>query len=152
MQLPGVAMTREPRRFYPNRALAATVMGHAGSDGGGLDGVELALDKTLRGTTSSVQGVRDALGREIAIDGALDTPSTAGSDVVLTIDRYLTFITERALAAGAAEHHAKGAIAIMMGTQPPMTCPKTCASALGVHLLLDDMTGIKDGRARRLAQ
>ncbi|HVV17487.1 MAG TPA: penicillin-binding transpeptidase domain-containing protein [Polyangia bacterium] len=114
MQLPGVAMTREPRRFYPNRALAATVMGHAGSDGGGLDGVELALDKTLRGTTSSVQGVRDALGREIAIDGALDTPSTAGSDVVLTIDRYLTFITERALAAGAAEHHARGAIAIMM--------------------------------------
>ncbi|HVV17493.1 MAG TPA: penicillin-binding transpeptidase domain-containing protein [Polyangia bacterium] len=114
MQLPGVAMTREPRRFYPNRTLAATVMGHAGSDGGGLDGVELALDKMLRGTTSSVQGVRDALGREIAIDGALETPSTAGSDVVLTIDRYLTFITERALAAGAAEHHAKGAIAIMM--------------------------------------
>ena len=61
-----------------------------------------------------MQGVRDALGREIAIDGALDTPSTAGSDVVLTIDRYLTFITERAMAAGAAEHHAKGAIAIMM--------------------------------------
>ena len=30
------------------------------------------------------------------------------------LDRYLTFITERALAAGAAEHHAKGAIAIMM--------------------------------------
>ncbi len=33
---------------------------------------------------------------------------------MLTIDRYLTFITERALAAGAAEHHAKGAVAIMM--------------------------------------
>src|SRR6185312_14098380 len=113
MKLPGLAMTREPRRFYPNRTLAATVMGRAGSDGGGLDGVELALDKALRGTTSSVQGIRDALGREIAVDG-VDAPSTAGSDVVLTLDRYLTFITERALAAGAAEHHAKGAISIMM--------------------------------------
>jgi cell division protein FtsI (penicillin-binding protein 3) len=111
---PGMAFTREPRRFYPNRSLAATVMGHAGSDGGGLDGVELALDKHLRGTTSSVQGVRDALGRDIAVDGTMDAPSTSGSDAVLTIDRYLTFITERALAAGATEHHAKGAVAIMM--------------------------------------
>jgi cell division protein FtsI (penicillin-binding protein 3) len=33
LDLPGLAFTREPRRFYPNRTLAATVMGHAGSDG-----------------------------------------------------------------------------------------------------------------------
>jgi len=117
--LPGIAFTREPRRFYPNRTLAATIMGHAGSEGNGLEGIELALDKQLRGTSSSVQGMRDALGREIALegsgDGSGDAPgTTAGSDVVLTIDRYLTFITERALAAGAAEHHAKGAIAMMM--------------------------------------
>jgi cell division protein FtsI (penicillin-binding protein 3) len=114
MGLPGVATTHEPRRFYPNRGLAATVMGHAGSDGGGLDGVELALDRELRGTSSSVQGVRDALGRDIAVDGNRDPAATAGRDVMLTIDRYLTFITERALQAGAAEHHAKGAMAIVM--------------------------------------
>jgi cell division protein FtsI (penicillin-binding protein 3) len=117
--LPGIAFTREPRRFYPNRTLAATIMGHAGSEGNGLEGIELALDKALRGTSSSVQGMRDALGRDIALEGAGDGPvdgpgSTAGSDVVLTIDRYLTFITERALAAGAAEHHAKAAVAIVM--------------------------------------
>jgi cell division protein FtsI (penicillin-binding protein 3) len=114
LRLPGMAFTREPRRFYPNRNLAATVMGRSGADGNGLDGVELALDKQLRGTTSSVQGVRDALGRDIAVEGTVEGPSTSGGDAVLTIDRYLTFITERALAAGAAEHHAKGAVAIMM--------------------------------------
>jgi cell division protein FtsI (penicillin-binding protein 3) len=115
--LPGIAFTREPRRFYPNRTLAATIMGHAGSEGNGLEGIELALDKHLRGTSSSVQGMRDALGREIALEGSGDgdgSASTAGADVVLTIDRYLTFITERALAAGAAEHHAKAAIAMVM--------------------------------------
>jgi cell division protein FtsI (penicillin-binding protein 3) len=117
--LPGVAFTREPRRFYPNRTLAATVMGHAGSEGNGLEGIELALDRHLRGTPSSVQGMRDALGREIALepsgDGTADGPaSTTGSDVVLTIDRYLTFITERALAEGMARHRAKAAIAVMM--------------------------------------
>jgi cell division protein FtsI (penicillin-binding protein 3) len=117
--LPGVAFAREPRRFYPNRTLASTVMGHAGSEGNGLEGIELALDKQLRGTSSSVQGMRDALGRDIALevstDGSVDgSASTAGSDVVLTIDRYLTFVTERALAAGAAAHRAKGAVAVMM--------------------------------------
>ena len=117
--LPGIAFAREPRRFYPNRTLAATIMGHAGSEGNGLEGIELALDRQLRGTSTSVQGMRDALGRDIALDVSTDgsadgPPTTAGSDVVLTIDRYLTFITERALAAGATEHRAKAAIAIVM--------------------------------------
>jgi cell division protein FtsI (penicillin-binding protein 3) len=58
--------------------------------------------------------MRDALGRDIVVDGAVEAPSTAGSDVVLTIDRYLTFVTERALAAAAAEHQVKGAVSIMM--------------------------------------
>jgi cell division protein FtsI (penicillin-binding protein 3) len=114
LQLPGVAFTREPRRFYPNRTLAATVMGQAGSDGRGLDGVELAMDRYLRGTSSSVQGVRDALGRELYVEGTSDGPNGAGSDVLLTIDRYLTFITERAIADAAARHHAKAVIAVMM--------------------------------------
>ena len=57
LALPGVAFVKEPRRFYPNRSLAATVMGLAGSDGRGLDGVELALDKQLDG--DDVVGRRD---------------------------------------------------------------------------------------------
>ena len=117
LNLPGVAFTREPRRFYPNRGLAATVMGTAGSDGRGLDGVELAFDSYLRGSGSSVQGVRDALGRELYVESATDTSSAAGSDVVLTIDRYLTFITERAIADAAVRTHAKAVVAVMMDPQ-----------------------------------
>ncbi|HSZ81103.1 MAG TPA: penicillin-binding transpeptidase domain-containing protein, partial [Polyangia bacterium] len=83
----------------------------------GLDGVELALDKQLAGTTSSVVGIRDALGRDLAVDGMPDTPTGAGSDVVLTIDRYLTFVTERALADGQARTHAKDVTAIVMNPQ-----------------------------------
>src|SRR5215831_11894244 len=78
--LPGIAFAREPRRFYPNRTLAATIMGHAGSEGNGLEGIELALDRQLRGTSSSVQGMRDALGRDIALeasgDGSPDGPAS----------------------------------------------------------------------------
>jgi cell division protein FtsI (penicillin-binding protein 3) len=114
LALPGLAFVKEPRRFYPNRSLAATVMGLAGSDGRGLDGVELALDKQLSGTTSSVVGIRDALGRDLVVEGMPETPSGAGSDVVLSIDRYLTFITERAIADGQTRTHAKDVVAIVM--------------------------------------
>ena len=117
LALPGVAFTREPRRFYPNRGLAATVMGTSGSDGRGLDGVELSFDAYLRGSGSSVQGVRDALGRELFVESASDTTSAAGSDVVLTLDRYLTFVTERAIADAAAQHHAKAVVAVVMDPQ-----------------------------------
>jgi cell division protein FtsI (penicillin-binding protein 3) len=112
--LPGMAFVREPRRFYPNRMLAATVMGHSGTDGRGLDGVELAMDKDLRGQSSSVQGVRDALGRQLFVDGMGDAGNGVGDDVVLTIDRYLTFVTERALAEAQERHHARSVIAVMM--------------------------------------
>ena len=104
-----MAFTREPRRFYPNRTLAATVMGHAGSEGSGLEGVELAFDSAA--ARHVVVGAGDA-GRAGARHGRSTAPSmgpsTAGSDVVLTIDRYLTFITERALASAAAEHQRQG--------------------------------------------
>ena len=145
--LPGMAFAREPRRFYPNRTLAATVMGRAGSDGTGLDGVELAFDKQLRGTTSSVVGIRDALGREIAVDGAVEAPSTSGSDTVLTIDRYLTFITERALANGVAAHHAKAAMAIMMD---PRT-GEVLAMASVPTFNPNEPGGAADGEARNRA-
>ena len=112
--LPGVAFVREPRRFYPNRMLAATVMGHAGTDGRGLDGVELSMDKTLRGQISSVQGERDALGRELFMDGVGGAGNGVGSDVILTIDRYLTFITERAIAEAQERHHARAVIAVLL--------------------------------------
>lgn len=114
LALPGVALAREPRRFYPNRTLAATVMGHAGSDGRGLDGLELAFDKALSGTASSVQGVRDALGRDLMVDGMVDADAGAGRDVTLTIDRYLTFITERALGEAVQRTRAKAAVSITL--------------------------------------
>ena len=71
--LPGIAFTREPRRFYPNRTLAATIMGHAGSEGNGLDGVELALDKAA--ARHGVVGAGDAgrAGARHRLEGTGDT-------------------------------------------------------------------------------
>lgn len=114
LQLPGVNFRSEPRRFYPLRSLGATIIGHAGSDGRGLEGIELEYEKYLRGHESVFQGVKDALGRELLLDGSLDTSESMGQDVVLTLDSYLTLVTETALAKAVKEHNAKAAMAVMM--------------------------------------
>src|SRR5690606_13662595 len=47
--LPGVYLTPEPRRFYPGRRLAGPLLGFAGIDGRGLDGLELTMNDLLAG-------------------------------------------------------------------------------------------------------
>jgi cell division protein FtsI (penicillin-binding protein 3) len=110
----GVGLRKEPRRVYPNGALAATVIGHAGLDGKGLEGVELGFDKELQGTGMEVVGVHDRLGRDLLVDGAIDSSSSAGKDLVLSLDRYLTYETERILAETVAKHNAKAGMSVMI--------------------------------------
>jgi hypothetical protein len=45
-----------------------------------------------------VQGLRDGKGRGLLLEGLADRKSTAGKDVVLTLDSYLTFVAHTALA------------------------------------------------------
>src|SRR5262249_35487626 len=68
LKLPGVAFRAEPKRFYPLRTTAATVIGYADSEGQGIEGIERSFDEYLRGNPTIVHGVRDALGRELLVD------------------------------------------------------------------------------------
>ena len=112
--LPGVGMRKEPRRVYPSGTLAATVVGHAGLDGKGLEGVELGFDSALHGSGIELVGVHDRLGRDLLINGAIDSASTAGKDLVLSLDRYLTYETERVLAETVRKHNAKAGMSVMI--------------------------------------
>ena len=114
LELPGVGTRKEPRRVYPNGALAATVVGHAGLDGKGLEGVELGFEKSLHGAGMEVVGVHDRLGRDLLVDGAIDSSSVAGKDLILSLDRYLTFETERIVAETVQKHNAKAGMAVMI--------------------------------------
>lgn len=96
LELKGVFITQESRRFYPNHGLGGTVVGFAGLDAKGLEGVELAQDRWLRGTTARVAGLRDALGRPVLSEGFKQAPST-GHDVWLTLDKFIQHQTEAAL-------------------------------------------------------
>jgi cell division protein FtsI (penicillin-binding protein 3) len=117
LHLPGIYLTKEPRRYYPGRALGGLVVGWAGLDGRGLEGLELRYDKELRGSPAEVQGLRDALGREVLPLGLGDAAAQAGHDLVTTIDSFIQYRLERALEDGVTKHHARAGSAIALDVQ-----------------------------------
>jgi hypothetical protein len=86
LAIPGVTVTREARRYYPNRELAAHILGFANVDGDGLEGLELSMNERLRGTTTAVPALRDRRGRVVFSEQLLDDHASLGEDVYLTID------------------------------------------------------------------
>jgi cell division protein FtsI (penicillin-binding protein 3) len=114
LEVPGVATAREPRRYYPNRGLGGPLLGWAGLDARGQEGLELAYDRWLRGARAQVPGLRDALGRALFVGGLGDLTPQGGHDVETTIDRYVQFRLEHALEAAVQKHHAKAATAVAL--------------------------------------
>jgi cell division protein FtsI (penicillin-binding protein 3) len=114
LKLPGVGVRKEPGRVYPKGSLAATVLGQTSVDGAGLEGVELGFDRLLRGNGVEVPSIRDSYGRELLVEGLVDTSAAAGQDVVLSLDKYLSYVTETALAEAVKKNNAKGGVAVMM--------------------------------------
>lgn len=110
--LRGVGLTQEPSRYYPNRVLGEPMLGWAGVDGRGLEGLELSFDHELRGSRTKVSALRDALGRELLPTSLGDDADTAGSDVETTIDPFIQGRLERALADGVARTSAKAGTAV----------------------------------------
>ena len=97
LKLPGISVTKEPRRFYPNRELASNLIGMANLDGRGIDGLELMLDEKLRGRAHSAPAVHDGKGAVVYSDNLLDDRANQGDEVTLTIDKSLQHFAEREL-------------------------------------------------------
>jgi cell division protein FtsI (penicillin-binding protein 3) len=111
---PALGFVDESLRLYPNRELAAHVMGFEGVDGKGLAGVEEAWDSTLAGEAGRAIVGRDALGREVSGSPTILKPSAPGQGVMLTIDTTLQYIAEREVDQAWRRTHAKAAMAVMM--------------------------------------
>ena len=109
---PGLGFLPESLRLYPNRELAAHVVGFEGAEGG-LEGVERAFNAELAGVPGKAIAGRDALGREVATPHLLQPPQP-GHGVALTIDSTIQYIAERELDAAYRRTHAKAAMAIVL--------------------------------------
>lgn len=110
----GIGFAKEPRRFYPHRELAAQVIGIAGTDGSGLDGLERAFDDQLAGQSSQLPGFRDAKGRKLLTQGAIYPPERQGASVTLTIDSQIQYFTEKALFRAVEDARALAGMAVVL--------------------------------------
>lgn len=113
LKLEGIAFITEHSRYYPNRTLAAQLLGFTGMDGYGLEGIEFYYDTYLKGATGKFRVLKDALGRgfDPEIKGI---PLSSGNNLILTIDQTIQYITEKALEAGVKESSAKSGMAVVM--------------------------------------
>jgi len=109
---PGLGFLPEPLRLYPNRELAAHVVGFEGVEGG-LEGVERAFDAELAGTPGKAVVGRDALGREVTSQRVLRAPKP-GHGVVLTLDRTIQYVAEREIDAAYRRTGARAAMAVVL--------------------------------------
>ncbi len=114
LNLRSVKLSKEYRRAYPNGELAAHLLGFVGSEGQGLEGLELALDEALRAKQEKLKVKRDNLGRIMVDNVEGDLTQSRGASVVLTIDRRIQYLAEKALANAVETYAAKGGMAVVM--------------------------------------
>ncbi len=125
LNLDGIVFKSERSRFYPNKTMAAQIVGFSGVDGRGLEGVEFYYDRVLEGQQAQFRVIRDALGRGLGleVDEKIDH---SGKNLILTIDRRIQYIAETALAEAVTQNGAKNGIAVVMS-------PKTGAILAMAH-------------------
>ena len=111
LELDGVGFMKESRRFYPNKDLAAHLIGYVGLDNSGLGGIEATYDALIKGHAGKVLIQTDA--RRHAFS-RIEKPPTAGASLELTVDQYLQHVAERELKAGVEWAGAAGGSAVVM--------------------------------------
>ncbi|MGH9717672.1 MAG: penicillin-binding transpeptidase domain-containing protein [Candidatus Acidiferrales bacterium] len=104
MNLRGVFFQKENRRVYPQRDLAASVVGYVDVDEKGIGGIEQSLDKEIRGRPGRMMVMADGHRRWY---DRTESAADPGDSVTLTIDETIQYIAEKELARAMQETHAK---------------------------------------------
>jgi cell division protein FtsI (penicillin-binding protein 3)/stage V sporulation protein D (sporulation-specific penicillin-binding protein) len=84
-------------RTYPNGQMLGHVLGFLNNEGAGIQGVEMAMEKSLRGQDGYRYIEHDRTGREIMLYRGQEEPAVHGLSVRLTIDMGLQAILEEEL-------------------------------------------------------
>ncbi len=112
--LSGVRLLPSKVRLYPEGNIAAPLIGFVGRDHIGLTGLEADLEGVIGGGSGTLTFERDGLGNQIAFGDRSELPPLPGSDVVLTIDRFIQRMAEQELDKAIEKHEASGGTIIVV--------------------------------------
>ena len=114
LELKGVGFLKESKRYYPMRELAAQVLGFAGRDNKGLEGLEQFYNDAIAGEAAERQVLRDARRGTVLLPDISFGEARPGKDLHLTIDSWIQHLLERELAAAVERTRAVGASAVLL--------------------------------------
>ncbi|WP_038150521.1 peptidoglycan D,D-transpeptidase FtsI family protein [Thiomicrorhabdus chilensis] len=113
LNLYGVYIQDEYKRYYPAGEISAHLLGFTNIDDHGQEGLELAYEDWLKGKPGQKQVIKDRAGR--VIDFVKDVvPAKSGSDITLSLDKNIQFFAYRALKSVMVEHQAKSASSVVL--------------------------------------
>lgn len=122
----GLGFHEEYYRFYPEKSLAANVLGFVDREGKGRYGIEETFDRKLSGEKGVFEAQRDSIGRQITVGESIIKPAVNGQDIVLTIDRTIQLKVEEILKNAVDRYRADAGQIIVMD-------PKTSRVIAMVH-------------------
>ncbi len=98
LNLAGVMVDEDYKRYYPYSTLASKVIGFTGADNQGIIGLEVKYDDVLMGQNGSIDTLTDAAGREVEDAAETRTEPIPGNNLVTTIDVNIqTYIEQKAI-------------------------------------------------------
>lgn len=113
LNIPGVMLQREYRRYYPAGEEAAQTLGFTGQDDNGQEGLELAMQGMLAGKPGGQRVIKDRRGRIVEDVGSLREPKH-GADVSLSLDSRIQYQAYRELKNAVVSHHAKSGSVVVL--------------------------------------
>ena len=116
LEIPGIGLNNEYRRFYPEGEAMAHVVGFTNVEDRGQEGMELSHEKELAAHPGQRRVVVDRLGR-IVEDVAIEQEPQNGKDLQLSIDSKIQYLAYNAVKNAVEEHHAKAGGAVVLDTQ-----------------------------------
>jgi len=116
LEIPGIGLNNEYRRFYPEGEAMAHVVGFTNVEDRGQEGMELSREKELAGHPGQRRVVVDRLGRVVEEMAILQLPQN-GKDLNLSIDSKIQYLAYNAVKDAVERHHAKAGGAVVLDTQ-----------------------------------
>jgi cell division protein FtsI (penicillin-binding protein 3) len=113
MEVPGISLQREYRRYYPGGEVTAHLLGFTNLDDNGQEGLELEFQDRLGGKAGSQRVIKDRRGHIVEDVASIRAPKP-GSDLALSIDSKIQYLAYRELKLAVEQHHAKsGSIVVL---------------------------------------
>ena len=113
LNIPGVYLQKEYRRFYPAGEVTSHVIGFTNIDDVGQEGLELAYNSWLAGSPGSKRVIKDRKGQTVE-EVELIKESDPGHDLNLTIDKRLQYLAYRELKSTVLKHGARSGSVVVL--------------------------------------